>query len=639
MSIFKTLMFVTVVAAMFVPCRAETLGTVSPDGDLKVTVGAVAGGSYGRATFFIDYKGVRVFPGACWGLETNMRKFAEKLRIKSVSDVKGVTDDYRMLTGKRSHCVNKASERVYTFENEDGQTLDVTLRVYDDGIAFKYGIGGGKPGEKIVCEHTAYNLAEGTRRWMQEYDASYERFFPMSTDGTLGGRDDACRWGYPGLTEPCDSVFMLITEANIRRGHCGSYLYNGGNRDCYHVALADDKMSCRGAWESPWRLLIIGRLADVVGSTLVTDVADPSKLDDTSWIKPGMVSWVYWAYNHGSRDCALLKDYVDLAVRMKWPYDLIDAEWDEMGNGGDIEDVLRYAVSKGVKPLVWYNSCTGWIEGPGPHFRLNKKEDREREFKWMSGMGVAGTKIDFFSGDSVSTMDYQIDLLEDAARYKLMVNFHGATIPRGWQRTYPHMMSVEGVYGAEWYNNNATLTDRAAAHNATLPFTRNVVGPMDYTPGTFSDSQHPHITTHGHELALPVLFESAMQHMPDRPATYYGLPGRVRRLLSELPTAWDDTRLLAGYPGVEVVLARRKGDVWYVAGINGTDKARKLCFSLSPLNIKGGTATLFKDGSDSRAFDIKENINIGDAGGNVEIGCLPRGGFVAVIRPDERIHN
>lgn len=320
---------------------------------------------------------------------------------------------------------------------------------------------------------------------------------------------------------------MLITEANIRRGHCGSFLYNGDNRDNYQVRLGDKKLAFSGVWESPWRLLIAGSLADITESTLVTDVSDPSKVEDTEWIKPGMVSWIYWAYNHGSQDYQIVKEYIDLAVKMKWPYDLIDWEWDVMRNGGNIQDAVKYALSQGVKPLVWYNSSTNWI-GPGPLFRLNKKADREKEYKWLSDMGVAGIKVDFFSGDSVSTMNYYIDLLEDAVKYKLMLNFHGATIPRGWQRTYPHMMSVEGVYGAEWYNNTPVLTNRAAEHNATLPFTRNVVGPMDYTPGTFSDSQHPHITSYGHELALPIIFESALQHMPDRPSVYYDMPEPVK---------------------------------------------------------------------------------------------------------------
>ena len=247
-------------------------------------------------------------------------------------------------------------------------------------------------------------------------------------------------------------------------------------------------------------------------------------------------------------------------------------------------------------------------------------------------MGVAGIKVDFFSGDSVSTMNYYIDRLEDAVKYKLMLNFHGATIPRGWQRTYPHMMSVEGVYGAEWYNNTPVLTNRAAEHNATLPFTRNVVGPMDYTPGTFSDSQHPHITSYGHELALPVIFESALQHMPDRPSVYYDMPEPVKKLLSDLPAAWDDTKLLTGYPGMEVVMARRKGDVWYIAGINGTNEPRTLCFSLKDLSVAGKKITLFEDGTDDRSFAIEENLPLSEDEMNLEIKCLPRGGFVAVIK-------
>ncbi len=249
----------------------------------------------------------------------------------------------------------------------------------------------------------------------------------------------------------------------------------------------------------------------------------------------------------------------------------------------------------------------------------------------MSDLGVAGIKVDFFADDSVAMIDYYIDLLEDAAKYKLLVNFHGATIPRGWQRTYPNLMSYEAVYGAEWYNNKPILTEKAAVHNATLPFTRNVIGSMDYTPGTFSDSQHPHITSHGHELALPVLFESALQHMPDRPSAYYSLPEPVKRLLSGLPTAWDDTKLLGGYPGVEVVMARRKGDIWYIAGVNGTNEAKTLSVPLQSIAKKGKKISIFMDGKTQRSFSIKENIPL-PKNRILTVDCLPRGGFVAVIK-------
>lgn len=619
------------VAVMISSCHTETLDIVSPDGDLKVTMEPAEENAFGEAAFSVDYKGGRILSQSTLGLETDTQKLAGNLKLKSVSAVKRVTDDYRMITGKRSHCVNEASERIYSFENEAGQTLEVTFRVYDDGIAFKYGINAAVDEENVIREHTTYTVPKGARRWMQQYDPGYEKFFPLSTDGKLTNRPEVDLWGYPALVEPQDSVFVLITEANIRRGHCGSLLYNGGQCDSYQVRLADKQSVGDGLWESPWRLLIIGDLSDVVESTLVTDVSDPSKVEDTEWINPGMVSWIYWAHNHGSKDYQIVKEYIDLATRMKWPYDLIDWEWDEMGNGGNLQDAVKYALEQGIKPLLWYNSSTSWL-GPGPLYRLNKKEDREKEYKWLSDMGVAGIKVDFFTGDSVATMNYYMDLLEDAVKYKLMLNFHGATIPRGWQRTYPHLMSVEGVYGAEWYNNNSILTNRAAEHNATLPFTRNVVGPMDYTPGTFSDSQHPHITSHGHELALPVIFESALQHMPDRPSVYEGLPEAVKHLLSELPTAWDDTKLLAGYPGVEVVMARRKGDVWYIAGINGTNEPRTLRAPLAAIPVSGKQVSLFKDGTDDRSFAIEENIPLSDEETGLEIKCLPRGGFVAVIR-------
>lgn len=626
----RNIWFVLVVI-MISSCSTETLDVTSPTGKLGVTVKPMEGKAYDKITFSVNYDGKTILSQTELGLETDIQKFYGNLKLKSVSKAKRIVDDYKMITGKRSHCINEAFERTYSFENQEGNTLDITFRVYDNGVVFRYEINTIADKEYVVDEYTAYNIPQGAKRWMQQYDPGYEKFFPVSTDGKLPDRPKVNSWGYPGLVELQDSVFMLITEANIRRGHCGSLLFNGDNNDRYQVKLADKKQVAERTWGSPWRVLIIGGLSDIVESTLVTDVSDPSKVEYTEWINPGMVSWIYWAYNHGSKDYQKVKEYIDLAAEMHWTYNLIDWEWDEMSNGGNLQDAVKYTLNKGIKPLLWYNSSTNWI-GPGPLFRLNKKQDREKEYAWLSEMGIAGIKVDFFSGDSVSTMNYYIDLLEDAIKYKLMLNFHGATIPRGWQRTYPHMMSIEGVYGAEWYNNAPILTNRAAEHNATLPFTRNVVGPMDYTPGTFSNSQHPHITSYAHELALPVIFESALQHMPDRPSVYYGLPEPVKRLLSELPVAWDDTKLLAGYPGEEVILARRKGNVWYIGGINGTNETKTLHISLDKIAVNGKKISIFKDGIDDKHFAIEENIPLANVKSDLTIECLPRGGFVAVIK-------
>lgn len=566
------------------------------------------------------------------GLKTDRQNFSDNMRLVAVSDMQTVTDDYRMLTGKRSHCRNSGNERTYTFENNLGQIMDVTCRAYDDGIAFRYSLPDVEAGgERLTQECTSYPIPDGTKRWIQYYDpSSYEAFYPLMTDG---GKDmdaeKARHWAYPVLIETADSVFALITEANLMHGHSASYLDNSSDPGRYTVRQGSPELPIKSGYTSPWRVVIAGTLADIVESTLVTDVSEPQKISDTSWIQPAPASWIYWAYNHGSKDYQIVKEYVDLGAKMNWPYVLIDWEWAEMENGGDIHDALAYAHDKGLKPLLWYNSSTNWIGqgAPTPLFRLNMPEDRKKEMQWLKDNGVAGIKIDFFKGDDVSTIDYYIDILEDAARYGILITFHGATIPRGWQRTYPHMMTVEGVYGAEWYNNGPTLTPKAAAHNCTLPFTRNVVGPMDYTPGTFSDSQHKHITSHGHELALPVLFESAIQHMPDRPDSYYSLPQEVKDLLASLPTAWDETRLLNGYPADHVVMARRKGDRWYIAGINGLDSPRRLNLDVSRLGLSGGKMRLFTDGADPHSFDISDGLDAKD----MEIECLPRGGFVAVV--------
>ena len=324
-----------------------------------------------------------------------------------------------------------------------------------------------------------------------------------------------------------------------------------------------------------------------------------------------------------------------MAVTLKLPYVLIDAEWDQMKDGKTIEDAVAYANSKGIKPMIWYNSSVGWIDGaPTPKFRLNKPEDREKEFAWCEKIGVAGVKIDFFSGDCQRDMTYCIDLLECAAKHHLLVNFHGATVPRGWQRTYPNLMSTEGVYGAEWYNNVPTFTKQAASHNTTLPFTRNIIGPMDYTPCTFSDSQHPHITSDAHELALTVLYESALQHLADKPESYLVQPQQVQDFFGQLPTVWDETRYVSGYPGESVVLARRSGSTWYVAGINGTDNKKTLDVDLSFIDGGEHSVQMFADADPTKYQLTAEKDWLITNGNQIprQITTQPRGGFVLVIK-------
>ena len=606
----------SLIICLLCPLAMMAQKVTSPNGKLSIETKG--------QQLFIDYGQQKV-------LELTDFPFGDASASFHWSYVRNIKEDYQMLTGKRLHCTNEANE----YQTALSKHVRLVLRLYNDGVAFRYEYTD-IPDGNLPPEH-AYVIPEGTKRWMQQWCDSYEGFFPLDTtyrvmpvpsySGTFKSAEGwNIRWGYPALIEPQEGVFALITEANIEKGQSASCLYNDGEK--FRVTpdeSLNSKLLTLNFKKSPWRVIIIGSLKDVVQSTLVTDVSDPCKIKDTSWIHPGVVSWIYWAYNHGSNDYDIIKKYVDMAVTLHLPYVLIDAEWDMMKDGKTIEDAVNYAKSKGIKPLIWYNSSVGWVDGaPTPKYRLNKPEDREKEFAWCEQIGVAGVKIDFFSGDNQKNMDYCIDLLESAARHHLLVNFHGATIPRGWQRTYPNLMSTEGVYGAEWYNNVPTFTDKAACHNATLPFTRNVIGPMDYTPCTFSDSQHPHITTNAHELALTILYESGLQHLADKPESYLAQPTEVQQFLSHLPSVWDETRLIDGYPGRFVIMARRCGNRWYVAGINGLDTPQDLSVPLDFIGKKQSVST-FED-SENAPWNIQTRKEVPQ-----EIHLQPRGGFVWVI--------
>ena len=309
--------------------------------------------------------------------------------------VKKISEDYRMVSGKRLHCTNQANE----YEAALAKNIKLVLRLYNDGIAFRYEINGLKD-KTLPEELTSYRIPEGITRWFEQWKESYEGFFPGLTtakvkpepsfSGVFTGKDGFNnRWGYPCLLEPQKGVFALISEANIEKLQSASCLYNDG--EIFKVVPDKNDKIINGSWHTPWRIVIIGKLSDIVESTLPTDVCEPSKIKDTDWIKPGVVSWIYWAYNRGSDDFEIIKQYIDMAEALNLPYVLIDAGWDKMKDGKTIEDAVKYAAEKNVKPMIWYNSSIGWLEGaPGPKFRLNKPEDREKEFSWCEKTGIAG---------------------------------------------------------------------------------------------------------------------------------------------------------------------------------------------------------------------------------------------------------
>ena len=603
---------------------------VSPNMQIKVVISAQKASVNKLVYFTVLYKKgseyIEVMPKSPLGISRKDQQFTDGLRLVKESGIREVHDKYEMICGKRKQCDRFGREKVFSFRNSNEQPLDIAFRVYNDGVTFRYIFSNHSDSTvNIISEATTYILPDSTYRWMQPYSIGYEDFFPINKTGL--STHAAQEWGFPALfkvnNEP---VYALISEANISENNCAAKLCNLKNANAYQVTQTGVKTTL--PWRSQWHTLIIGKLSDIVESTLITDVSEPNQLKETDWIKPGAVSWIYWANNHGSKDYQKIVEYVDLAVQMNWPYVLIDWEWDVMSNGGNIVDAVNYAKSKGIKPLMWYNSGTIWL-GPTPNDRLQTAEKRAKEFSWLNEIGVSGIKVDFFAGDQQDMMKYYIDILKDAAKYHLMVNFHGATIPRGWARTYPNLMTTEAVYGAEWYNNGPVLTDKAAVHNTTLPFTRNVIGSMDYTPVTFSNSQNPHITSYAHELALSVVFESGFQHFADRPSAYESLPAEPKNFLKHVPVSWDDTKLIDGYPGEKIIIARRKGNQWYIGGLNGRDQTQTLIVRFDFPDKRNYNFQLIKDGENKEAFS-SETIKI-KKGDTLKIECLPRGGFVGVL--------
>jgi alpha-glucosidase len=341
------------------------------------------------------------------------------------------------------------------------------------------------------------------------------------------------------------------------------------------------------------------------------------------------VSWSWWSDNDSPRDLGRLRDYIDLAQEFGWEYSLVDANWSEHLDD-EMSSLVGYAADRGVRLFLWYNSG-----GPHnkvslqPRDRMHQPAVRRSELAKIARWGVAGIKVDFFHSDKQESIARYLAILEDAAEHRLMVNFHGCTIPRGWSRTWPNLLTMESVRGAETYLFDAAFPAQAPVQNTILPFTRNAVGPMDYTPVTFGDVSHPHLTTNAHELALAVVFESGLLHLADSAPSYRRIPPEVAEELRVVPVAWDETRFLLADPGRCVVVARRRGDGWSVAGINGLDEPRSVAVSLADLAGGERRWRVVSDGDGHDAFAVREH----PGGQALSVQLAPRGGFLARSLP------
>jgi alpha-glucosidase len=635
---------VLLVVCLFNALAASSQKAIVMSPSQNISVSLVNKQNADRGSWFLQVSYINknapsvVLPCIDLGLSRSDQDFSTELKFVKAGKPTLVNEQYTSIHGKRSNCSNQANEVVVSFENPSRSKMNLIVRAYNDGVTFRYEFPE-KGGPFVVNDElTAYSVPDSTMRWLTKFNPANEALYSTLKDG-----NEQKDWGYPALFNmPDKACWYLIHEADLNRTYCGTKLTNYGEKNKYKLTFPDKwngrekgetQPTITLPWKSPWRVIIIGTLADIVESTLVDDVSAPSTIAKTDWIQPGVASWNYWSDNHGTRSYKTVCAFADLAASMGWPYTLLDWEWDAMADGGNLDDALKYIHSIGVKPLIWYNSGGDhtWVNAT-PKDRMLTHQNRMEEFAKLKKMGIYGVKVDFFESEKQDMINYYIDILEDAAKFELMVYFHGCLVPRGWSRTYPHLMTYEGVRGAEWYNNGPELTATAPEHNTILPFTRNVVGGMDYTPVTFTNSQHPHITSYGHELALSVLFESGMQHFADRPEGYYNLPDAPKNFLREVPNAWDDTKFVDGYPGKDVVMARRKGNNWYVGGINAElkEKKKKLTLGFLPEGQKY-KLTLISDGKHDQEFSTRYLVV--DQTSEVEVKLLRRGGFAASLNP------
>jgi hypothetical protein len=318
--------------------------------------------------------------------------------------------------------------------------------------------------------------------------------------------------------------------------------------------------------------------------------------------------------------------FIDFAADMGYEYFLVDANWNRMKNG-TMEELAAYAADKKVDLFLWYNSGGKHnVVTEEPRDLMWDREIRRAEFERISSLGIKGVKVDFFQSDKQRIIQQYLDILQDAADFKILVNFHGCTMPRGWRRTWPNLVSMEAVRGEECYLFDPRFPELAPPNLCILPFTRNAVGPVDYTPGGFSDNTYPHLSTYGFELASTLILESGVLHLADTPERIMGLPSHAVDFLKEIPAVWDDTRYLTGYPGEEVVLARRSGTRWYLAGANGENKSKELRFDLSKLGAVPSSITFIEDGEGARDLQSRK-LEPGE--GEMSLSLQAYGGFVA----------
>lgn len=601
-----------------------------------------------KAVYSVKAGGKPVLAFSKLGVVMEDQDFSKGLSFVSASKVEFVKDQYELYTGKKKNVTYQANKQVFHLKNASGKLVDIIFQVSDDGFAFRYYFPGKATDRKKIKEEiSSFHFLPDSKGWLQPMsDAktgwekchpSYEEYYQK---GIATGTPSPIKagWVYPALFNSGDT-WILISETGLDSNYCATRLRAQSPDREYSIGFPQPQEIFNGGalnpessfpWYSPWRVVAVGSLKTVSESTLGTDLAAPAIKMDKSFIKPGISSWSWVLMKDDSTVYSVQKRFIDYAADMNWEYCLVDADWDTKIGYDKMKELADYAKTKNVGVIVWYNSAGDWNTTPyHPRNKLLTRADRLKEFARLKEMGIKGVKVDFFGGDGQSVVKYYLDILEDAAKTQILVNCHGSTLPRGWQRTYPHLVSMEAIKGFEFATFKQENLDVQPVHCTTIPFTRNVFDPMDYTPMClYKVPGLQRRTTSAFELALPVIFLSGVQHIAETPEGMSHVPDYVKTFLRGLPGSWDDSRFIDGYPGKLAVFARKSGNIWYIAGINGENTEKKLQLDLSFLDNKSGT--LITDGAEPLSF-TSQSVKV-TPGQKLDVTVKGNGGFVIKVK-------
>ena len=596
---------------------AENKQVTSPDGKLVVTVSDTDG----RPSYSVSYDNVLFLQPSPLGMVANIGDFSSGMSLEKNVSTNKIDETYELASIKKSKVRYVANEAVFSFTQQGKTIYDVIFRISNNDVAFKYKMY--PQGETLSCvveqEATGFVFPDGTTTFLCPQSKPMGGFARTSPSyETSYTADDAAGkngWG-EGYTFPClfrngDNGWVLVSETGVNGGYCASRLlgHKGGT---YTIGFPQEgEANGNGTvspgialpGETPWRTITVGKtLAPIVETTVPFDVVKPLYQAKGEYTY-GRGSWSWIIGMDGSTNYKEQLRYIDFSAAMGYQSVLVDALWDKQIGRDKMEELAKYGKDKGVALYLWYNSNGYWNDAPQtPRGIMNNAIARRKEMRWMQSIGIRGIKVDFFGGDKQMTMQLYEDILSDANEYGLLVIFHGCTLPRGWERMYPNFASSEAVLASENLHFSQGSCDHEA-FNATLhPFIRNTVGSMDFGGSALNKYYNAdnaprgsrRVTSDVYALATAVLFQSPVQHFALAPNNLTDAPSWAIDFMKEVPTTWDEVRFIDGYPGKYVILARRHGDKWYIAGVNAQKETLKLKVNL-PMFSNGEKVRLFSD--------------------------------------------